>query len=100
MGKNLFTALVLSVVVVATIDWFINWYGGFLTRRSVSSGMSHRIQQIFWVLLALIFWNSLYRLALPESFDFSYVLFALFIFALRGLVLSFFVPKSRAEKDD
>jgi hypothetical protein len=99
MGKNLFSALILSVVIVAAIDWFVGWYTAFLTRRVLSAGLGRRIKQIFWVLLAFVFWNSLYRLALPESFDLSYVLFALFIFSLRGLVISFFVPKEKPEAD-
>lgn len=99
MGKNLFAVLVLSVVFVAAVDWFVDWYDNFLARRVLSSEMGRRIKQVFWVLLAIVFWNSLYRLALPESFDISYVLFALFIFSLRGLVLSFFTRKEKPEAD-
>jgi hypothetical protein len=97
MGKNLFSVLALSVLIVAAIEWFMNWYAGFLARRLTSSELGQRIKQLFWVLLALLFWNSLYRLALPESFDLSYFLFALFIFSLRGLVMSFFIRKEKAD---
>lgn len=96
MGKNLFSALILSVAIVAAIDWFVNWYTGFLARRALSAELGRRLKQIFWVLLALVFWNALYRLALPESFDFSYVLFALFIFSLRGAVMSLILQKEKS----
>ena len=88
MGEYLFVTLFATLFLLVGIDIFAKWYRKFHMRRKLPAHIRKFIEQAMWVLLALLSWNALYRKFLPVEFDASHLLFALFIFALRGLVLS------------
>lgn len=89
MGKHLISILLGTIVLLLGIEWFSQWYHKFLQRQKIPLHIKRAIEQGMWVLLALLLWNALYRKFLPEEFDSSYLLFALFIFSLRGMVIAF-----------
>ncbi len=88
MGNSLFITLSGTLIVLVAVDFFSRWYRVFLVKRRLPQNIRRSILQIMWVLLALLCWNALIRNFLPEHFDVSYLLFALFAFALRGLLMS------------
>ena len=88
MGKHLISTLVTALVAIVGIELFVSWYRTFLKKRKLPRHIQRAIEQILWVLLSLILWNALYRKFMPAEFDGSHLLFALFIFSLRGLFLS------------
>ncbi|HHL73688.1 MAG TPA: hypothetical protein ENJ29_14365 [Bacteroidetes bacterium] len=92
MGENLFLMLIGGVLLISGTDLFVRWYTVYLSRRNFPAVLQRHFVQIQWVVLSLFFWNLLYRNFLPQAFTLSHVLFALFIFSLRGLILSF-LPK-------
>jgi len=94
MGQHLISTLVITLLALMGIDAFVHWYGGFLRKRGLPSYLQRAIRQLLWVLLALVLWNALYHNFLPAEFDGSHLLFALFAFSLRGLVLSVFARES------
>ncbi len=89
MGENLISTLLIALGLFVGIDFFVDWYRQFLQRRRLPPTYQRSILQIMWVLLALLLWNALYRKFMPASFDGSHLLFALFIFSLRGMLLAF-----------
>ena len=93
MGEYLLTTLVASVFMMCLIDVFTKWYRRFLKGRKINKQVCASIIQIMWVFTALILWNSLFRSFMPVEFDVSHVLFALFVYTLRGLVMSVFQGK-------
>lgn len=93
MGDYLFVTLFSTLFILLAVDLFARWYQTFLSRRSLPVHVRSFIIQAMWVLLALLSWNALYRKFLPIEFDASHLLFALFIFSLRGLILSLFEKK-------
>jgi hypothetical protein len=88
MGEYLFVTLLTTLFLLTAIDIFANWYRKFLVRRKLPKYIRHFIEQAMWVLLALLCWNTLYRKFLPIEFDASHLLFTLFVFSLRGFVVS------------
>lgn len=88
MGKDLFSTLFATLFLMTIVEAFAGWYRKFLVRRRLPLYLRRLIVQIMWVLLALLLWNMLYRNFMPAEFDLSHLLFALFIYALRGLVVS------------
>lgn len=88
MGEYLFVTLFTTLILLLAVDIFAKWYRKFLVRRKLPVHMRGFILQAMWVLLALLSWNALYRKFLPIEFDVSHLLFTLFIFSLRGLILS------------
>ncbi|MBN2001097.1 hypothetical protein JW935_26365 [candidate division KSB1 bacterium] len=89
MGEKLFTVVTLSLIVVFSIDWFLDWYDRFLDKRPVKPRVKNLFLNIFWVSLTLLFWHTLLNRDLPEKFTISHFAFALFIFSVHGLVQSF-----------
>ncbi len=89
MGEHLISTLLITLGLFIGIEFFVDWYRQFLIRRRLPDHYQRAILQIMWVLLSLILWNALYRRFMPEEFDGSHLLFALFIFSLRGMLLSF-----------
>ena len=90
MGNNLFMVIFGALIFLVFIDIFDFWYRKFLRNYGIPPHIRKTIAQAKWVILALLFWNSLYRYFLPEAFDFGYMMFALFLFSLRGLVVETF----------
>ncbi|MCA9734371.1 hypothetical protein KC799_19715 [candidate division KSB1 bacterium] len=90
MGKNLFTILIGSIVFLVVIDLFELWYRKFLKNYLKTPHIVRHILQVKWVVLAFLFWNGLYRYFLPEEFTMSHLLFALFVYSLRGLAAETF----------
>ncbi|KAA3653677.1 MAG: hypothetical protein DWQ10_18230 [Calditrichaeota bacterium] len=90
MGKNLFIVLTGSIIFLLVIDLFEIWYRRFLKNYVASEHIARTILQVKWVLLAFLFWNALYRYFLPEEFTISHLLFALFVYSLRGLAAETF----------
>ena len=88
MGEYLFVTLLTTLLLFLAVELFVKWYRKFLVRRKLPAHIRGFILQAMWVLLALLSWNTLYRKFLPIEFDASHLLFALFIFSLRGLILS------------
>lgn len=88
MGEYLFSTLFGTLLLLTGIDLFARWYRKFLVRRRLPASIRNAIEQIMWVLLAFLCWNTLYRKFLPAEFDASHLLFTIFIFSLRGLVVS------------
>lgn len=88
MGKHLISTLLTTLIAILGIELFVGWYRNFLKKRRLPQHLQRAIEQILWVLLSLILWNALYRKFMPAEFDGSHLLFALFIFSLRGLFLS------------
>ena len=93
MGDYLFVTLFTTLFILLAVDLFAKWYQKFLIQHILPIHMRGFIIQAMWVLLALLSWNALYRKFLPIEFDVSHLLFALFIFSLRGLILSLFEQK-------
>lgn len=90
MGKNLFTILLGALIFLLVIDIFSVWYRKYLAKNNLPQHLVRTIMQLKWVVLAFLFWNALYRYFLPEEFSYSYLLFALFVYALRGLAAEIF----------
>ena len=88
MGEYLFITLFSTLFLLVGVDIFVRWYRIFLVRRRLPGHIRRAIEQVMWVLLALLCCNLLYRKFLPDQFDTSHLLFALFIFSLRGLLVS------------
>ena len=88
MGDNLFMILSGTLFFILATELFSNWYRKYLVRRKFPVSIRRSMEKIKWVLLSLVFWNLLYRRSLPDEFDLSHLLFALFIFSLRGFTLS------------
>ncbi|MFQ6113528.1 MAG: hypothetical protein ACE5NG_05495 [bacterium] len=96
MGTKLLTITLGSLVVIWFIDFFTVWYAKFLKRWMPNIKLRELLGQLVWAILALIFWNILYRNHLPETFSPTYFFFVLFIYSVRGLVHS--LIKGRAQK--
>ncbi len=90
VGKNLFVILLGSFLFLIVIDFFTAWYRKYLARNNLPHHVVRTIIQLKWVVLAFLFWNALYRYFLPEEFTYSYLLFALFVYSLRGLAAEIF----------
>lgn len=90
MGKNLFTVLLGALVFLVVIDVFAVWYRRYLAKNKLPKHVVRTIIQLKWGILAFLFWNALYRYFLPEEFTYSYLLFALFVYSLRGLAAEIF----------
>ena len=94
MGEKLLTATVASLVIIWAIDWFDGWYDRFLERRGLNPRLRKNFRMIQWVVLALLFWFSLVNAGLPPKFGSAFFLYVLFIYSLRGLLVT---ASSRAE---
>jgi len=92
MGLKLLSSTLGALVMVGVIDLFVVWYDGFLRRRMVSPRTRIMLNRLVWVMLALLFWGSLYRKGMPETFGPTYFLFFLFIYSVRGLIVAFIRP--------
>lgn len=92
MGLRILSVTVGALILVGTVDFFSHWYGHFLTRRPITNQLRILLRRTFWAVFAVTFWLALLNYGLPEQFDTTHLLFALFIFSVRGLILSFF-PK-------
>ncbi|KAA3619976.1 MAG: hypothetical protein DWQ05_04420 [Calditrichaeota bacterium] len=90
MGKDLIGILLGSMIFLIFIDLFEIWYRKFLHKTGLPRQIIRTIIQFKWVVLAFLFWNALYRYFLPEEFSYSYLLFALFVYSLRGLAAETF----------
>ncbi|NOZ56656.1 MAG: hypothetical protein GXO73_07700 [Calditrichaeota bacterium] len=88
MGEKLLTATVASLVIIWAIDWFDGWYERFLERRGLSPQLRKNFRMIQWVVLALLFWFSLVNAGLPPKFGSAFFLYVLFIYSLRGLLVT------------
>lgn len=96
MGAKLLTVAVGSLVVIWFIDFFTSWYAKFLKRWMPNIKIRILLGQLVWAVLAIIFWSTLYRNHLPETFSMTYFFFVLFIYSIRGLVDS--LIKGRSQK--
>ncbi|MCG8607531.1 hypothetical protein MJD09_21430 [bacterium] len=96
MGAQLLAVSVGSLLIIWFIDLFTKWYAGFLQQWMPNIKIRILLGQLVWAILALLFWRTLYNNHLPESFNFTYFLFVLFIYSIRGLVQSF-INSSRRE---
>ncbi len=97
MGLKILSATMGGLVLLLTVDLFMGWYASFLGRRALPTRLIAMLSRLLWALLALLFWSSLLRAGLPETFSSSYFLFALFVYSLRGLVIAF-LPQKRAPR--
>jgi len=88
MGEKLLTATVASLVIIWAIDWFDGWYDRFLERRGLNPRLRKNFRMIQWVVLALLFWFSLVNAGLPPKFGSAFFLYVLFIYSLRGLLVT------------
>lgn len=90
MGEFLFTTLGVTLILMNGIELFTRWYREYLQKRHMTSSTRRSLLQIMWLLTALLIWRALYKNYMPAEFTGSHMLFALFVFSLRGLTLSFF----------
>jgi len=88
LGAKLLTISASSLVLIWSIDLFTSWYARFLERWMPNDKIRTLLGQLVWALLAVIFWNVLYRNHLPESFSPTYFFFVLFIYSVHGLIAS------------
>jgi hypothetical protein len=96
VGKNLFTVTLCSLLLLGVIDVFVSWYKKFLSRWMPNYHIRVLLIHSVWALLAILFWNTLYRNHLPDSFSLTYLFFVSFIYSVRGLAESFI--KGRAQQ--
>ncbi len=89
MGAKLLTISVGSLLLIWFIDFFTVWYGKFLQRWMPNLKIRWLLRHLVWAVLAVTFWNILYRNHLPETFTMTYFFFVLFIYSVHGLVASF-----------
>ncbi len=89
MGSQLIAVSVGSLLIIWFIDFFTRWYAKFLQRWMPNIKIRMLLSQLVWAILAILFWRTLYKSPLPESFNFTYFFFVLFIYSIRGLVESF-----------
>ena len=54
---------------------------------------------LVWAILTVLFWNTLYKNHLPESFNLTYLIFVLFIYSIRGLLKSFITRLNQETTD-
>ncbi len=96
MGAKLLTISLGSLVLIWFIDFFMAWYGKFLTRWMPILKIRKLLGHLVWAFLAVLFWSILYYNHLPETFTMTYFFFVLFIYSVHGLVESF--VKSRSQE--
>jgi hypothetical protein len=89
MGLRILTITVGALVLVGLVDFFSNWYGRFLTNRPISEQLRILLRRILWAVFATTSWVALLHFGLPEQFDTTHFLFVLFIYSLRGMIVSF-----------
>lgn len=90
MGLKLMTTTLGSLILIFAMDFFIQWYRKFLDRFSLDAKTKLLINRIFWVVMALLFWRSLLYYGFPEQFGMPFLLFVLFIYSVRGLIIALF----------
>lgn len=89
MGLRILSVTVGALALVGIVDFFSSWYGRFLNRRPISEQLRIQLRRILWAVFAVTFWMALLRFGLPEQFDTSHFLFVLFIYSVRGMIVSF-----------
>jgi len=89
MGLKLLSITAASLIMLGFIDVFVRWYGHFLQRRIPEARTRQLFLKLVWAILACLFWANLYFRGMPQTFEFSYFLFVVFIYSVRGLIASF-----------
>ncbi len=89
MGKHLFVVALISLFMFLWIDVFKKWYVAFLQRRSMPARSITTMMRILWVILTLIFWYTLLHRGMPKEFSITHFAFALFVYSLYNLLVSF-----------
>jgi len=89
MGLRMLTVTIAALALVGVVDFFSGWYARFLQQRPISEQLRISLRRILWVLFALTFWIAILHFGLPEQFDTTHFLFVLFIYSVRGLIVSF-----------
>ena len=89
MGLSLITFTIGTLVILFFTDVYFNWYDKFLNRVLPTQNMRLLMVKLMWVVLCLFFWLQFLVRRIPDNFDISYLLFAGFIYSIKGLILSF-----------
>jgi hypothetical protein len=95
MGLRILTVTVGALTLVGIVDFFSGWYGRFLSQRPISESLRIILRRILWVVFALTFWMALLHFGLPEQFDTTHFLFVLFIYSIRGMIVSFVISNDK-----
>jgi len=90
MGLRMLSVTIGALVFLGTVDFFSHWYARFLNHRPISDQLRILLRRTFWAVFAVTFWVALLNYGLPEQFDTTHLLFVLFIYSVRGLIISFF----------
>jgi hypothetical protein len=86
LGEKLLSVTIMTLFMFLGIDWFVRWYKKFLSRSVLNDQFRKIIIRLVWIISATIFWFTLYRGALPQSFTKTHFAFALFVFSIFGLL--------------
>ncbi len=93
MGLRILTVTIGALALVGVVDFFSGWYARFLKQRPISERLQISLRRILWAVFALTFWVALLHFGLPEQFDTTHFLFVLFIYSVRGMLVSFITLK-------
>lgn len=96
MGTNLIIISVGSLLIMILMDFFTRWYAGFLKRWMPHFRIRVLLGRLVWTILAVTFWWTLYRNHLSELLSPASLFFVLFIYSVRGLIISLF--RDRGER--
>ncbi len=90
MGVKILVVVVASLLLILGTDIFISWYLRYLKMRFSNARILRQIVRLIWAILALLFWMNLSARHMVPELNMSHLLFALFIYSLRGLMATFY----------
>ncbi len=95
MGLQILVVVLASLILVLATDLFLSWYLRYLKARFSNPRLLRQVVRLIWAILALLFWMNLSARRMVPDLNLSHLLFALFIYSLRGLMVTFYPGRSK-----
>ena len=95
MGAKILSTIFVSLLMLAGVDIFIEWYGLFLERRGLNANLIRLLKRATLVILAFLFWRAIVAQQSPAEFSTTHFFFALFIYCFYRLIATFFKIKEK-----